>query len=148
VNINTREILIYMEKKTGNRKSIAHHTSSGTIQLEITDSFIRAWNERDTEHTVGKRGLILRFVGVMCSAVSALLLSYRANLDGKLSFYGVILKIISFMIMSSIFMCDQRFDKNERCLYSAPKVFGIVMGVIQLVGIILQFDGDNIMLTV
>jgi len=137
-----------MEKKGGNRKSIAHHTSSGTIQLEITDSFIRAWNERDTAHNVGKRGLLLRFIGVMCSGVSALLLSYRANLDGKLSFYGVVLKIISFLIMSTIFMCDDRFDKNERCLYSGPKVFGIVMGLIQLVGIILQFDGENIFLTI
>ncbi len=137
-----------MDKKSGNRKSIAHHTSSGTIQLEITDSFIRAWNERDTEHNVGNKGLLLRFIGVMCSGVSALLLSYRANLDGKLSFYGVILKIVSFMIMSSIFICDQRFDKNERCLYSAPKIFGIIMGAIQLVGIILQFDGDNIFFTI
>lgn len=137
-----------MDKKKINRKSIAHHTSSGTIQLEITDSFIRAWNERDTEHTVGKRGLLLRFIGVMCSGVSALLLSYRANLDGKLSFYGVILKILSFIIMSSIFMCDQRFDKRERCLYSAPKVFGIIMGAIQLIGIILQFDGENIFFTI
>ena len=137
-----------METNSGTRKSIAHHTSSGTIQLEITDSFIRAWNERDTEHNVGKRGLLLRFIGVMCSGVSALLLSYRANLDGKLSFYGVILKIISFLIMSVIFMCDDRFDRNERCLYSGPKVFGIVMGLIQLVGIILQFVGENIFLTI
>lgn len=137
-----------MEKKKGNRKSIAHHTSSGTIQLEITDSFIRAWNERDTEHNVGKKGLLLRFIGVMCSGISALLMSYRANLDGKLSFYGVILKIVSFVIMSSIFICDHRFDRNERCLYSGPKVFGIVMGAIQLVGIILQFDGENIFLTI
>lgn len=137
-----------MSKTTVARKSIAHHTSSGTIQLEITDSFIRAWNERDTEHHVGTRGILLRFVGVMCSGVSALLLSYRANLDGKLSFYGVILKIVSFIIMSSIFMCDQRFDQRERCLYSAPKVFGIIMGIIQLVGIILQFDGSNIFMTV
>ncbi len=137
-----------MENNSGTRKSIAHQSSSGTIQLEITDSFIRAWNERDTEHNVGKRGLLLRFIGVMCSGVSALLLSYRVNLDGKLSFYGVILKIVSFMIMSSIFMCDHRFDKRERCLYSAPKVFGIVMGIIQLIGIILQFDGNNIFFTV
>ena len=137
-----------MEKSRATRKTIAHHSSSGTIQLEITDSFIRAWNERDTEHTVGKRGLLLRFIGVVCSGFSALLLSYRANLDGKLSFYGVILKIVSFIIMSSIFMCDQRFDKHERCLYGAPKVFGIIMSAIQLVGIILQFDGDNIFLTI
>lgn len=137
-----------MEEEAGTRKSIAQHTSSGTIQLEITDSFIRAWNERNTEHNVGKRGLILRFIGVLCSALSALLLSYRANLDGKLSFYGVILKIVSFMIMSSIFMCDQRFDERERCLFSAPKLFGVIMCAIQLVGIILQFDGDNIFFTV
>ena len=137
-----------MSKKSVNRKSIAHHASSGIIQLEITDSFIRAWNERDTEHTVGRRGLILRFVGVMCSGVSAVFISYRANMDGKLSFYGIILKIVSFMIMSFIFMCDQRFDKKERCLYSAPKIFGIVMAVIQLVGIVLQFDGDSILLTI
>ena len=137
-----------MDKKTVTRKSIAHHQSSGTIQLEITDSFIRAWNERDTDHNVGNKGLLLRFVGVMCSGVSALLLSYRANLDGKLSFYGVILKIISFMIMSSIFICDQRFAKSERYLYSAPKIFGIVMGIIQLIGIILQFDGNNIFFSI
>lgn len=130
------------------RKTIAHHSSSGTIQLEISDSFIRAWHERNTDHAVSRKGLLYRFFGVMCSALSALLLSYRANLDGKLSFYGVILKILSFIIMSSIFMCDKRFDRDERCLYSAPKIFGIVMGCIQLTGIILQFDGDNIFFTV
>ena len=137
-----------MEEEAGTRKSIAQHTSSGTIQLEITDSFIRAWNERDTEHNVGKRGLILRFIGVLCTGLSSLLLSYRANLDGKLSFYGVILKILSFMIMSSIFMCDQRFDERERYLFGVPKLFGVIMCAIQLVGIILQFKGSNIFLTV
>ena len=137
-----------MSTRKSERKSIAKHGSSGTIQLEITDSFIRAWNERDTENNVGKKGLLLRFIGVMCSGLSALLLSYRANLDGKLSFYGVILKIISFIIMSSIFVCDKRFDKHERCLYSAPKIFGIVMGIIQLIGIILQFEGTNIFFSI
>ena len=90
-----------MEKKEGGRKSLAHHETSGVIQLEITDSFIRAWQERDTVNDVGNKGLMLRFAGVMCSAVSALFLSYRANLDGKLSFYGVILKIISFSIIQN-----------------------------------------------
>ena len=45
-------------------------------------------------------------------------------------------------------MCDQRFDERERCLFSAPKLFGVIMCAIQLVGIILQFDGDNIFFTV
>lgn len=138
-----------MEKREKGRRSIAHHTSSGgTIQLEITDSFIRAWNERDSTNAVGRNGLLVRFVGVLCTGLSALLMSYRANLDGKLSFYGVILKILSFVIMSVIFTCDDRFDQRERCLYSAPKVFGIAMGIIQLVGIILQFEGENIFLTI
>ena len=136
-----------MEKKT-KRKTLAHHSSSGTIQLEITDSFIRAWNERDTEHSVGNKGLILRFIGVLCSAISSILLSYRANIDGKLSFYGIILKINSFIIMGSIFILDNRFDRRERFLYSAPKIFGLVMCVIQLIGIILQFEGNNIFLSI
>ena len=90
----------------------------------------------------------MRFLGVLCSALSAMLLSYRANVDGKLSFYGIIFKIISFLIMGSIFLLDERFDKSERVLYSFPKLFGLIMCVIQLVGIILQFDGDSIFLTV
>ena len=137
-----------MDKKNNKRMSIAHHASSGTIQLEITDSFIRAWNERDTDHSVGNRGLMVRFVGVLCSALSAILLSYRANIDGKLSFYGIILKIISFSIIGFIFILDERFDKRERILYSSPKIFGLGMCIIQLVGIILQFDGDSIFLTI
>lgn len=131
------------------RPSLTHHTSSGTtIQLEISDSFIRAWNDRNTSSTVGTRGLVLRFIGLLCTSTSALLLSYRANIDGKLSFWGVILKIISFLIMSFIFVCDHRFSSYERCLYSAPKVFGIVMALIQLVGIILKNEEDNIFLTI
>jgi hypothetical protein len=135
-----------MEKK---RRSIVHHTSSGgTIQLEITDSFIRAWNDRGNEDSVGKKGLLLRFVGVLCTGVSALLFSYRANYDGKLSFYGVILKIISFVIMSFSFVCDTRFTSHERCLYSAPKAFGIIMGLLQLYGIVSQNEEENIFLTI
>ena len=74
------------------RKSIAkHNSSSDTIQLEITDSFIRAWQNRDEDKTVSKYGLLLRFIGVLCSGISAILISWRANVDGKLSFYGIIL---------------------------------------------------------
>ena len=137
-----------MDKQNNKRKSIAHHSSSGTIQLEITDSFIRAWNERDSDHSVGYRGLIVRFIGLLCSALSAILLSYRANIDGKLSFYGIIFKIFSFFIMGSIFLLDKRFDIRERICYSFPKLFGFGMCVIQLVGIILQFDGENLFLTI
>lgn len=131
------------------RKSIAkHNSSSDTIQLEITDSFIRAWQNRDEDKTVSKYGLLLRFIGVLCSGISAILISWRANVDGKLSFYGIILKIVSFGIMFGIFACDNRFDKHERCLYSTPKVFGIVMAIVQLVGIILQNDSDTVFLTI
>ena len=63
--------------------------------------------------------------------------SYRANIDGS-SLSGVILKIVSFLIMSFIFVCDHRFSSHERCLYSTPKVFGIIMALIQLVSIILK----------
>lgn len=127
------------------RKSIAHHNSSSdVIQLEITDSFIRAFqNRHDKNNNVGKRGLVLRFVGVLCSGASALLISYRANLDGKLSFYGIILKIVSFLIMFCIFVFDDRFDKNERCLFSVPKLFGIIMAGIQLYGIVVQSSNKN-----
>ena len=125
------------------RKSIAKHESSGVIQLEITDSFIRAWQNRNTKDTVGKRGLTLRFVGVLLSAGASLLMSYRVNVDGKMSFYGIILRIISFTIMACIFACDNRFTSHERCLYSVPKIFGIVMAGIQLFGIVNSYKGEK-----
>ena len=116
------------------------HESSGTIQLEISDSFIKAWKERKQR---SKGGLCLRFAGVLCTAVSSLLLAWRANVDGKLSFYGILLRILSFVIMSFIFIVDDRFDLTERCLYSAPKVLGMVMAGVQLYGIVAN-EGGNV----
>lgn len=122
----------------GERKSIAHHVSSETIQLEITDSFIRAWqNRNEPSNTVTKKGLLLRFIGVCLSMVSSLLMTWRANIDGKISFYALCCRLLSFSIMSLIFYCDDRFDKKERCLFSAPKVGGILMTIFQLVGLFL-----------
>lgn len=129
-------------KKKHDRKSIAHHVSSETIQLEITDSFIRAWqNRNEPSNTVTRKGLILRFIGVCLSVISSLLMTYRANIDGKLSFYALCCRIISFSIMSFIFCCDDRFTSKERCLYSWPKIGGILMSVIQMVGLFLTSDG-------
>lgn len=129
------------------RKSIAHHdTSSETIQLEITDSFIRAWQTRnEPSNTVSKKGLILRFVGVCLSFVSSMLMTYRANIDGKISFYALCCRIVSFCIMSFIFLCDSRFSSKERCLYSVPKICGILMAVFQMVGLFLTSSSDDVL---
>lgn len=129
-------------KKKGDRKSIAHHVSSETIQLEITDSFIRAWqNRNEPSNTVTRKGLMLRFIGVCLSVVSSILMTYRANVDGKQSFYALCCRIISFGIMSFIFCCDDRFTSKERCLYTAPKLGGILMAIFQMVGLFLTSDG-------
>ena len=130
------------------RKSIAHHDSSGVIQLEITDSFIRAWQHRNEPDNVGKSGLFLRGFGVFLSALGSLLISYRVNVDGKLSFYGIIFRIISFGIMSCIFACDNRFTIHERWLYSVPKIFAVAMAMIQLYGVIKAYEGKNIFLSI
>lgn len=135
---------IYTLKMTGqrDRKSIAHHVSSETIQLEITDSFIRAWqNRNEPNNTVTKKGLMLRFTGVCLSVVSSILMTYRANVDGKISFYALCCRIISFSIMSFIFICDYRFTSKERCLYTAPKIGGILMAMFQMIGLFLTSDG-------
>lgn len=130
------------------RKSIAKHESSGAIQLEITDSFIRAWQDRNKPNNVGNYGLLLRGAGVLLSAAGSLLISYRVNIDGKMSFYGIIFRIMSFTIMAFIFACDSRFTRHERVMYSLPKLFGIAMAFIQLYGIIRSFEGSNILLSI
>jgi hypothetical protein len=130
------------------RKSIAKHESSGVIQFEITDSFIRAWQDRNKPNDVGNYGLLLRGTGVLLSAAGSLLISYRVNIDGKMSFYGIILRIMSFTIMAFIFACDSRFTAHERVMHSVPKLFGIGMAFIQLYGIIRSFEGSNILLSI
>lgn len=117
-------------------------------ELEITLNFLQGWQQDAENESSSRSGLFIRFVAVLFSAVSAVLLSYRANVDGKLSFYGVVLKIISFTIMAAVFLLDERFDRRERLLYSVPKLFGIVMGTVQLVGIVLQDTTDNILLSI
>ena len=117
-------------------------------ELEITLNFLQGWQQDVDDESGSRWGLFIRFTAVMFSAISALLLSYRANIDGKMSFYGVILKVVSFTIMAVVFLFDERFDRRERLLYSVPKLFGIVMGCIQLVGIVLQDTTDNVFLTI
>jgi len=62
----------------------------------------------------------------------------RANSDGKVSFYGTILSAVDKIIVFSILLTDKEY------ILSIPKIFGFVVTLIILYGIVANQEQDGI----
>lgn len=86
------------------------------------------------------RWKLYRFSGLLLTTLGGLVLVIRVLLDGKVSFYGTLLKTLAFVLTGLIFAFDPELSWDARLSYGAPKLFGLITSVITLVGIIINDD--------
>ncbi len=105
------------------------------IILEYSQSYVDRANRVREKTELTHRGLILRGIGTMFTFIGSGLITYRAFDNGSLSFYGVFLRMVSFVILGLLFCFDSRLERSERLMYSGPKFAGFMMCCVQLFGI-------------
>lgn len=77
------------------------------------------------------------------SPIIGILMAIRGNYDGKLSFIGIVLRIIYFLLFLIAIYFDHRFERIERWSRILPKLFGVILLGIQLVGVIPRYQCDS-----
>lgn len=86
------------------------------------------------------RWKVYRLSGLVMTTIGGLLLMIRVVLDGKVSFYGTLLKLIALLLTGINFAFDPSLSWDARVSYGGPKLFGIITTFISLVGIIMNND--------
>ena len=71
------------------------------------------------------------------------LIALRASYDGRISLIGISLRILYFGVFILVIYLDARFEKMERWARLVPKLFGIVMIGVQLLGVIPNYHCDT-----
>lgn len=79
-----------------------------------------------------------RFFGLAITFIAGILMTIRVVIDGKVSFYGVLVSLISKMVAVIIFAFDPLLEWDAKVSYGLPKLFGIITGIITIVGIIIN----------
>lgn len=77
------------------------------------------------------------------SPIIGILMAMRGNYDGKLSVSGIVLRIIYFLLFLIAIYFDHRFERIERWSRILPKLFGVILLGIQLVGVIPRYQCDS-----
>lgn len=87
------------------------------------------------------------FLNMVMSPLIGILIALRASYDGRVSLIGISLRIVYFAIFIIVIYVDQRFERMERWSRLMPKLFGIVMICVQLIGVIPNYicDLNNIL---
>ena len=82
------------------------------------------------------------FLNMCLSPVIGVLMAIRGHYDGKLSLFGIILRILYFISFLVAIYFDNRFEKIERWSRILPKLFGCIILGVQLYGVVPRYDCD------
>lgn len=82
------------------------------------------------------------FLNMVMSPLIGILIALRASYDGRVSLIGISLRIVYFAIYIIVIYVDQRFERMERWSRLMPKLFGIVMICVQLIGVVPNYICD------
>ena len=83
------------------------------------------------------------FLNMCLSPVIGMLMAIRGHYDGKLSLFGIILRILYFISFLVAIYFDNRFEKIERWSRILPKLFGCIILGVQLYGVVPRYDCDT-----
>ena len=83
------------------------------------------------------------FLNTFMSPLIGVLVALRASYDGRVSLIGISLRIVYFAVFILVIYIDKRFEDMERWARLMPKLFGIVMIAIQLIGVIPNYHCDT-----
>ena len=79
------------------------------------------------------------FLNMCLSPVIGVLMAVRGHYDGKLSLFGIILRILYFISFLVAIYFDHRFERVERWARILPKLFGVILLGVQLYGVIPRY---------
>ena len=82
------------------------------------------------------------FLNMCLSPVIGVLMAIRGHYDGKLSLFGIILRILYFISFLVAIYFDNRFERIERWSRILPKLFGCIILGVQLYGVVPRYDCD------
>ena len=82
-----------------------------------------------------------RYLGLFLTFLSGVLLTVRVVIDGRVSFYGVAVGLISKLVVGANFALDPSLEWDAKVSYGVPKLFGITTGIITIIGIVIN-DSD------
>jgi hypothetical protein len=82
-----------------------------------------------------------RLFGLLLTSTGGLILMIRVLLDGKVSFYGTLLRLIALLFTGINFAFDPTLTWDARLSYGGPKLFGIITTFVSLMGVVLN-DSD------
>ena len=80
----------------------------------------------------------IRFLGLLLTSIGGLILMIRVLLDGKVSFYGTLFKLIALLFTGLNFTFDPTLTWDARISYGGPKLFGFITTFVTLMGVILN----------
>ena len=78
-------------------------------------------------------------LNMVLSPAIGILMAVRGHYDGKLSLFGIILRILYFISFLVAIYFDNRFETIERWSRILPKLFGCIILGIQLYGVVPRY---------
>lgn len=129
-----RPSLVYMNDEDENEDSIK----------KVTRLVYKISNEGGTDLPAERKKSIIPsiviFLNIILSPLIGITMAIRGHYDGKLSMVGLCLRIIYFISFIVAIYFDRRFEDTERYARLAPKAFGVVIIVVQLVGVLPRYE--------
>ena len=103
---------------------------------QMTQSFKIHLSERNIVLEKSEHYAYYRLVGLMLQACGGILLAWRSLIDGRVSLYGMVFKILSFVVTALTIFCDPQLTKSAKFSYGIPKLFGLGISLFTFAGIV------------
>lgn len=79
-----------------------------------------------------------RRLGLFLTFITGILMTIRVLIDGKVSFYGVLLGLISKIVVGANYAFDPSLQLEQKISYGIPKIFSTITSIITIIGIIIN----------
>lgn len=146
--ITTYLYIIYnLKMKQDRRPSLVYMNdedeTEGSIK-KVTRLVYKISNEGGTDLPSERKKSIIPsiviFLNIILSPLIGVTMAIRGHYDGKLSMVGLCLRVIYFISFIIAIYFDRRFENTERYARLAPKVFGVIIIGIQLIGVLPRYE--------
>jgi hypothetical protein len=97
-------------------------------------------NEGTVEDKTSIIPSVVIFLNIILSPMIGIAMAIRGQYDGRLSLVGIIIRVLYFASFVVAIYFDRRYERAERYARLMPKIFGIFIIGIQLVGVIPRYD--------
>ena len=102
----------------------------------MTQSFKIHLSERNIVLEKSDNYAYYRLIGLFLTGLGGALLAWRSMYDGRVSFYGMVFKILSFVVTGLTIFCDPQLTKSAKFSYGLPKIVGLCISLFTTYGIL------------